>query len=457
MLCLLPPPARGDVCSCWASWVCLFSLSWYTCGCSTRCRAAGGLSGVPLLADSGWPLYSCGVGFAWGWGWFCQLSCSPLFSFFVPAQLPLPLLPLRGSAPLPSGLACLSPVCWSTLRCGWRGLAATFSSVPVCCFPCCRYFGIFWASPALLACWGGWGFVPCQGVPVAVLSAWFAGGVPLLPFPCLRVGVVLAKVSPEFVGYEGGFGCPSWFFILFRCLLVHLLFLELGWFLVTRWWLLLRLLVLVSSDARSHNPETLASSSTPISGSWMVLAPVFSCALPWVRPFRFLCWLLARDDWGFSLGVLPPWLRCGGCYPGSLSGTCWQAIGELLFLWPPGFGAVHSLHVWSPASGPVCVVAQSTIVTLLSLPWLGLLLVFMRFLCLRLPLWASACVGPHGCRPSPGSVLLLQPGFLFSGLVVWGSFHPVPSPLSSFGMWSPFRVISVLCHYWSPTKVSFGW
>ena len=79
----------------------------------------------------------------------------------------------------------------------------------------------------------------CQGVPVAVLSAWFAGGVPLLPFPYLRVGVLLAKVSPEFVGYEGGFGCPSWFFILFWCLLVHLLFLELGWFLVTRWWLLL--------------------------------------------------------------------------------------------------------------------------------------------------------------------------------------------------------------------------
>ena len=136
----------------------------------------------------------------------------------------------------------------------------------------------------------------CQGVPVAVLSAWLGGGVPLLPFPCLRVGVLLAKVSPEFVGYEGGFGCPSWFFILFRCLLVHLLFLELGWFLVMRWWLLLRLLVLVSSDARSHVPDAFASSSTPISGSWMVLAPVFSCALPWVRPSRFPCWLLARDD-----------------------------------------------------------------------------------------------------------------------------------------------------------------
>ena len=76
--------------------------------------------------------------------------------------------------------------------------------------------------------------------------------------------------------------------------------------------------------------------------------------------------------------------------PGSLSGTCWQAIGELLFLWPPGFGDVCRLHVWSPVSGTVCVLAQSTIVTLLSLPWWGWLLVFVRFLCLRLTLWASA-------------------------------------------------------------------
>ena len=93
-----------------------------------------------------------------------QLSCSPLVFFFVPSQLPLPLLPLQGSAPLTSGLACLSPVCWSTLRFGWRGLAATFSSVPVRCFPCCRYIGIFWSSPAPLACWGSWGFAPCVRV-----------------------------------------------------------------------------------------------------------------------------------------------------------------------------------------------------------------------------------------------------------------------------------------------------
>ena len=70
----------------------------------------------------------------------------------------------------------------------------------------------------------------CQGAPVAVLSAWFAGGVPLLPFPYLRVGVRLAKVSPEFVGCEGGLGCPSWFIILFLCLLAFTFFWSWGGF-----------------------------------------------------------------------------------------------------------------------------------------------------------------------------------------------------------------------------------
>ena len=44
---------------------------------------------------------------------------------------------------------------------------------------------------------------------------------------------------------------------------------------------------------------------------------------------------------------------------------------ELLFLWPPGFCGVPSLHVRSPVFGTVCVLPQSTIVTLLSLLWLG--------------------------------------------------------------------------------------
>ena len=50
-------------------------------------------------------------------------------------------------------------------------------------------------------------------------------------------------------------------------------------------------------------------------------------------------------------------------------------------------------------------------------------------------------------QPSHGSVLILHPGFLFSGLVERGAFHRVPPPLSSFGMWSPFWVIGVFCHF----------
>ena len=268
--------------------MCLFSLSWNTCGFSAPCLAAGGLSEVPLLADSGWLLYSCGDGFAWGWGLSCY-SCpvSPLFFFFVPVQLPL-----RDSAPLPSGLACLSPACWSTPRVGLEGSGCVLflRACSVRCFPWGWFSGLILLR--LLAGLSGLCTL-CQGAPVAVLSAWFADGVPLLPFLYLSVGVLLAEVSPEFVGCEGGLGCPSWFVILFLCLSILHHFLELGWFLVTGWWPLLRLLVLDSSDARLHLPDALASASTPISGSWMVQAPAFSCALPWVRPLasRVGCWL----------------------------------------------------------------------------------------------------------------------------------------------------------------------
>ena len=133
----------------------------------------------------------------------------------------------------------------------------------------------------------------CQGAPVVVLPAWFAGGVPLLPFLYLRVGVLLAKVSPEFVGCEGVLGCPSWFVILFLRLLVLHLFLGLGWFLVTGWWPLLQLLVLDSSDARLHLPNALAYVSTPISGRWKVQAPAFLglCLGFFILTSRVGCWL----------------------------------------------------------------------------------------------------------------------------------------------------------------------
>ena len=122
---------------------------WCVCSACLGTPAVFTLSVMQLAALLGFPC------------WLTQIGCStpavmvshgvggclvtevlfPLVFFFVPAQVPLPLLPLRGSAPLQGGLACLSPVCWSTLWCGWRGLAATFSSVPVRCFNCCRYIG----------------------------------------------------------------------------------------------------------------------------------------------------------------------------------------------------------------------------------------------------------------------------------------------------------------------------
>ena len=147
------------------------------------------------------------------------MSCNscpvpPLFFFFVPAQLPL-----RGSAPLPSGLACLSPACWSTPRVGLEGSGCVLflRACSVRCFPWGWFSGLILLR--LLAGLSGLCTL-CQGAPVAVLSAWFGGGVPLLPFLYLRVGVLLAEVSPEFVGCEGSLGCPSWFVILFLCLLI---------------------------------------------------------------------------------------------------------------------------------------------------------------------------------------------------------------------------------------------
>ena len=103
--------------------------------------------------------------------------------------------------------------------------------------------------------------------------------------------------------------------------------------------------------------------------------PVLAAGLRWLR---------------FILSCPPSVASLRWLFPGSWSGTCWLAIAELLCLWPPGFYGVPSLHVRSPVSGTVCVLPQSTIVTLLSLLWLGLLWVFVRFHCLGLTLWASA-------------------------------------------------------------------
>ena len=166
--------------------MCLFSLSWYTCGFSTRCHAAGGPSGVPLLADSGWLLYSCGDGFAWGWGLSCH-SCPvpPLFSFLCLHSFPFRCFPLGVLPPYRVGWhVCLQ---FAGLLFGVAGgdLLRLFPQCLCAVFPAAGTLGFLGFSCS--ACLLGWLWLCtlCQGVPVAVLSAWFAGGVPLLPFPYL--------------------------------------------------------------------------------------------------------------------------------------------------------------------------------------------------------------------------------------------------------------------------------
>ena len=170
--------------------MCLFSLSWDTCGFSAPCHAAGGPSAVPLLADSGWLPYSCGDGFTWGWGLSCY-SCpvTPLvFLICDCAASPSAVSPF-GFCTL-TGWVSMSVSSLLVYSSGWvggvllrplpQGLQRTLFSlllVPL------GFSGLLLLR--LLA--GVVGLCTlCQGAPVAVLSAWFAGGVPLLPFPYLR-------------------------------------------------------------------------------------------------------------------------------------------------------------------------------------------------------------------------------------------------------------------------------
>ena len=225
----------------------LLSLFWCDCSAfflghlrfSAACHAAGYPSCVPHLADSGWLTYSCSGGLVWGWGCLGTDVLLPHLVFYlVRAQLPLPLLLLRGSAPLAGASACLTPVCWSTPEVGLEGSLLrhlVFSHVPcsssgsagslgvfpvtrcLSCFPgdvgwasALPFF--FCASPAPLACRGSWGFAPC----VRVLQLWWCLLGLKVRSPCcpsLTLGWVCfwPAVSQTFVGCEGGLGCPSWF------------------------------------------------------------------------------------------------------------------------------------------------------------------------------------------------------------------------------------------------------
>ena len=64
-----------------------------------------------------------------------------------------------------------------SVSCSWRPF---WGSPAGCLRACCRYIGIFWASPAPLACWGSWGFAP--GVRVFLLRCCLLGLQ--VRFPC---------------------------------------------------------------------------------------------------------------------------------------------------------------------------------------------------------------------------------------------------------------------------------
>ena len=95
----------------------------------------------------------------------------PLFFFFVPTQLPLPLLPLRGSAPLQSGLACLSPACWSTPRVGLEGSGCVLFLM-ACSVRCFSLGVVCWAYPAPLACGVMWTLHPVSGCSRCGIVCW---------------------------------------------------------------------------------------------------------------------------------------------------------------------------------------------------------------------------------------------------------------------------------------------
>ena len=107
-----------------------------------------------------------------------------LVFYLVPAQLPLPLLHLRGSAPLAGASACLTPVCWSTPEVGLEGSLLrhlVFSHVP------CSSSG-----PAAFPAAGSLGVFRSPGVcPSASLVTW----VGLRPFPSFSVLLLLRLLA----------------------------------------------------------------------------------------------------------------------------------------------------------------------------------------------------------------------------------------------------------------------
>ena len=158
---------------------------------------------------------------------------------------------------------------------------------------------------------------------------------------------------------------------------------------------------------------------------------------PWLSTLRSLAVEVVTLVLCQVLVGLPSWGYSASGFLGTMVFLVF-ALGHLSQV-----GSVFFLSPWLWGCFPSC--------------WWVWLLAFVRD-----PLPEAAAVG-FGLRSSGrlSSLLTgrscsfaLDPSFL--DLVGVGGSHRVPSRLSSFRMWSLFRVISVFCHYWSRTKVSIG-
>ena len=151
---------------------------------------------------------------------------------------------------------------FSHVPCSFSGPAACAA------FPAAGYLGVF-RSPGVCPSASLVTLVGLQPFPsfsVSVLQLrWCLLGL-MVRSPCcpsLTLGWVCfwPTVSQAFVGCEGGLGCPSWFVILFLCLLSFTFSgVRVAWSQVCgpscdSW-------VLVSSDARLRRPDALASGRT---------------------------------------------------------------------------------------------------------------------------------------------------------------------------------------------------
>ena len=130
---------------------------WSVCSACLGTPAVFTLGVMQLVALLGFPCWLTQVGcstpavmVSQGLGVvLSQLYCSPLFSFLCLCSFPFPCFPFGVLPPYRVGWhVCLQ---FASLLFGVAGggLLRLFSSVPVRCFPCCRYIGF---SELLLLC-----------------------------------------------------------------------------------------------------------------------------------------------------------------------------------------------------------------------------------------------------------------------------------------------------------------